>query len=497
MNPNPFGRTFWVALGIMVAAVATSAVASVSESLRMPAFFLLAAAFAVTAVARWNVAALVLLGEMFIGSYGRLLTVSVHGYSVSLRYAFFAIFIIVWVLRLLLRKEALPQLPKRAWQLLGVLAVALAAGVVVGIVRGNSMVNVFNDANAYGYLLLLLPIVTSLGSAAQKSRLVQVLAAAVTAITVQTLVLLAIFSHQYSSLRTAYRWVRNTRMDEVTQVGYNFVRVFSPAQLYSLVGFFFFLFLALFARSLTRRQRGGVVALCALALTTVLVSMSRTFWIAFAVGLIAAFVILLRHGWAAGQFAVLAGRGLMILAGSLLIISFTANYPYLLNRPGAPMTFSFFTDRSLALDEAAIYSRYDLIVPMLSAGIARPFLGSGFGTTVTFTSHDPRALAVNNGLRTTYAFEWGYLDIWLKTGLFGLVIFLVALVSLCRTLWRAASQTPESRGVLLGFFLAVIAVAASHVTSPYLNHPLGLGVSVIAAAYVLAVRQPAPQRPEP
>lgn len=481
----------------MVSAVALSAAAYVNEPLRTPTFILLAAVFAVTAAARWDIAVLILLGEIFIGSYGRLFTVSVHEYSMSLRSAFFITLLIVWVLRLLLRMEALPQLSKRAWQLLGVLAVALAAGVIVGTMRGTSMADVFNDANAYGYLVLLLPIVTSFGSAVQKSRIVQVLAAAVVTIAVQTLVLLALFSHQYSFIRTVYRWVRSTRMDEVTQVGYNFVRVFSPTQLYCLVGFFLFFFLALFARSLTKRQRRGVVMLCALALTTVLVSMSRTFWLSFAVGLLVTIAVLLRQGWTARKFAVLAGQGLLIFTGSLLVISFTANYPYLLNRPGAPLTFSFFADRSLALDEAAVYSRYDLIVPMLSAGIKRPFLGSGFGTTVTFTSHDPRALAVNNGVRTTYAFEWGYLDIWLKTGLFGLVIFLAVLVSLCRALWSAASREKESSGVFLGLFLAVIAVAASHVTSPYLNHPLGLGVCLIAAAYVLAAKQPARQHPEP
>ena len=51
-------------------------------------------------------------------------------------------------------------------------------------------------------------------------------------------------------------------------------------------------------------------------------------------------------------------------------------------------------------------------------------MGRGFGATVTYQTRDPRILADNgSGEYTTYAFEWGWLDIWLKLGIFGLAAY--------------------------------------------------------------------------
>lgn len=486
MNPNPFGRTFWIALGVIVAAEVLSAVVYVNSSVRMPVFAVLMVMVTIVAVLRWNTALLILFGELLVGSYGRLFTVTLHGYTLSLRYGLFVLLIAIWCIRLVVRKEKIPHLSSRVWQFIGILGVALLAGVINGILRGNASKSVFNDANAYAYVVVLLPVLTLCASAVQRNRLYQLITAAIVAIALRTLVLLAIFSHQYSFIRTAYRWVRDTRMEEVTQMGYNFVRIFSPTQLYSLVGFFVLFCVMFFAPSITKNQKRGIAVVCALALSSILVSMSRTFWLAFAVSLTVTFVLLLRYGWTVRKGIVLFGKSFLILCGTLVVISFVANYPYLLNRPGAPSTFSFFTDRTTAFDEAALYSRYDLLMPMAVAGMRRPFLGSGFGTTITFTSHDPRALTMNNGVRTTYAFEWGYLDFWLKLGLFGLIIIAAVLVALCRQLWATAKHDAERRGLLLGFFVAVIAVAVSHATSPYLNHPLGIGVLILAAGYLYA-----------
>ena len=62
-----------------------------------------------------------------------------------------------------------------------------------------------------------------------------------------------------------------------------------------------------------------------------------------------------------------------------------------------------------------------------------PFFGQGYGATVTYLSQDPRVLENNpSGLYTTYAFEWGYLDIWLKLGIGGIIAYLLLLFFLIK-----------------------------------------------------------------
>ena len=115
-------------------------------------------------------------------------------------------------------------------------------------------------------------------------------------------------------------------------------------------------------------------------------------------------------------------------------------------------------------------SRWTLL-PALWQGIERhPVLGSGFGATVTYTSHDPRVVAATGGSYTTYAFEWGWLDHWFKFGIFGIPLMLWIVGRLMFRSWRS-SEPLWIRGTLVA---SLFALAITHVFTPYLNHPLGI-----------------------
>ena len=111
-----------------------------------------------------------------------------------------------------------------------------------------------------------------------------------------------------------------------------------------------------------------------------------------------------------------------------------------------------------------------------------PILGSGFGAQVSYRSSDPRVLAQNpDGLYTTYAFEWGWLEHWIKFGIigFGLMIVIV---------WRLGERilkTPAPDWMRYGLFASLIALAVTHIFTPYLNHPLGLGYLMMLEGWVV------------
>ena len=175
---------------------------------------------------------------------------------------------------------------------------------------------------------------------------------------------------------------------------------------------------------------------------------------------------------------------------ALIILLVTTYFPF--PKPISIDFLSAFKDRLTDLSEAAVRSRWDLVQPLWAAVAQHPLLGSGFGSTVTYHSSDPRAVALSvNGMFTTFTFEWGYLDIWLKLGLFGLVMYIALLGSI---LWRGWSTIDKMFSPFAishlphAFTLGLLVLAVVHFFSPYLNHPLGI-VYVVLVERMVAMQQ--------
>jgi O-antigen ligase len=137
--------------------------------------------------------------------------------------------------------------------------------------------------------------------------------------------------------------------------------------------------------------------------------------------------------------------------------------------------------------EAALVSRWMLLPKLMDEIKVNPISGQGFGKTVTYTSSDPRVLASNSGGRyTTYAFEWGYLDIWLKIGLLGLVAYLLLIYKIIYVGVIKGIKSGNSIyiGIAAGCFFLVIV----NIFTPYLNHPLGIGFIVLSSCLILKDR---------
>ena len=108
-----------------------------------------------------------------------------------------------------------------------------------------------------------------------------------------------------------------------------------------------------------------------------------------------------------------------------------------------------------------------------------PLLGSGFGKTVRFQTDDPRARAINpDGTWETYSMEWGWLELWIKMGIFGPLGFLFLAVFLAHAFILQVST--EQCWLAVGFLTSLAFLYGTHVFSPYLNHPIGLGFLLFA-----------------
>lgn len=482
-------------------------------------FFVLLVLATVLAVRHFEVAVLLLLAELFIGSQGGYLVSAGagSGVNVSLRLGLFLVIFTVWTSRnvlLLLRKEtrvrAFPSF--RAMHedrvlvpLLALLGV-FAVGVVHGALRGNGFGNIFFDANGYAFFALFPVLYLLLSSSLMRVRTIAVLAAAIFTSVAKALFTLFIFSHRIFFVASPlYVWIRDTRVGEITFMTGDFYRIFFQAHLFALVSSFLLLLLLLFRKSLRDTRGRFMVALFVAVLTGLLMGLSRSFWFGGFVAILAMFGFFL---WAriparTWRGAVIYGVSGMMLSVGVISLVYVMPFP----KRGADVSFaSLFGSRAFSLaGEAAANSRWALLPKLNEAGMKHPFFGSGLGTTVTYTTSDPRLLAdIPTGEYTTFAFEWGYHDLWVKFGLLGLVVYAWFIASVLRPIigyirrermWypqaaRDGLRDTESKRPLwaVGVVLGIIALTATNVFSPYLNHPLGIGILALVASYASVVR---------
>jgi len=136
------------------------------------------------------------------------------------------------------------------------------------------------------------------------------------------------------------------------------------------------------------------------------------------------------------------------------------------------------SDRATGLTgEAGASSRWQLLPPLWQEIKQAPIMGQGFGATVTYLTSDPRVLAASpSGVYTTYAFEWGWLDVWLKLGILGLLAYLILFAKII------FAGLKINTALSLSLTGGLIILAAVNIFSPYVNHPLGIGYLLIAAA---------------
>ncbi len=416
----------------------------------------------------------VILGELIIGSLaGRTLVMTIDGRVLPLRMALFAIVGVVWLMRILQRRIRLPQ--KNL--LLGVMAVLVVVGwgVINGLSHHLGIKEVVSDANAYLALPLIWFFVSAVKNEQDQAWLKRILKHGAIALSVVTVAALYFFSHKFANAAGvyAYKWLRDSRIAEITALESGAYRVFIQSQLFCLLA----LAMILFSEAGKKWRNwiwGGWPA------ASLFVSASRS----FVLGLLAALFIWTNLAFMSRRTAVTGGKSsawalgkkIVVFAVAAVIIFLVAlKFPVPAERNQKSFQ-EMLSSKNVSEREAAITSRWSLLKELNAKIMAAPFLGSGFGTTVTYLSSDPRILSTTGGSYTTAAFEWNYHDILIKMGLLGLLAYGYLLFAIFRLVMQASAK--ERQWLLPSFFALLVLNAVS----PFLNHPLGIGFLALLCA---------------
>jgi O-antigen ligase len=415
------------------------------------------------------------------------------GLQLSIRHVIFLAVMSAWAYLWLRRKVKLNFKQNRDLPFLA-LGLAVAIGTINGFIF-NPTGTAFDDMNGYLTLAYILPLISVDWDNVKKRLLLQILGVSAVWVTFTTILYTYLFTHLPGKISSSlYTFVRDTRLAEITLqtsgpltnvLGDNpwFFRIFQQSQIivatFIIVCWVAFLVIA----KLTKREQGMILGLSAVLIAAVGIGLSRS----MALGLITAFVyilalVLISHR---NLFKTLLQSVQLVIAGlSGLILIYLAISVPLPQRPQIGDAL-FYTNQADNLRETAVTSRWKLLGPMVSKIWTNPILGSGFGETVTYNSDDPRLKALNeSGEVTTYRFEWGYHDLWLKMGLLGLLSFVWILVTFVTAAYETVLQKEETTWLVIGLTGGVIILYVTNIFSPYLNHPLGLMWLLFTAIYL-------------
>lgn len=449
---------------------------------------ILVIAWLALAVKNLPLAVILLLVELIVGSFGRQVSLSWGTFEIPLRLGLFLAALAVMLYRLASNRHHVIFRHPWRWWFMGAVGVILW-GAGRGYYLWNQPENLFLDLNGYLYLLLL-PLFVEVYIQAGRDRLIYysriLLLPSVIWLTVRTLILLYLFTHlEPEHLLWLYKWYRDTGLGEITAATNGFWRIFSQSQIYSALA------TALGLAWLWRYSeqtfkinwRQPIVIFTFIAMTGLVASLSRSLWLGVSVVWLL-IPILSRANYKFKVFArYLVWSVILVVTASVSVLAVSR-----LSWPLPPLALpsgSALADRFGI--EAAGQARINLWLPLWRAIQSSPYWGSGFGATVQYFSTDPRIVASTaggSGFTTTYAFEWGWLDLWYKLGLVGLILWTMWLLVPWRYGWRAW-LAGDWWGA--GIF-ALLTLYIVHFTTPYLNHPLGLGAVLALGACLIPPR---------
>ncbi len=493
-----FGKYFKIFFIASVAAIVLSWVGYNFDSVNQVAFGLVCLITLIASLKDLRYGLFIVLAELLIGSKGYLFWLELGGLKVSLRLAIFLILLAVWLIKLFKNKD-FPFFRSPLLKPFSVLVFFILYGLLIGFIKENTFDNIFFDVNGYLFFGLIFIFFQVIKSDSEINKIIQILNAGLLTMVFHSLLLIYVFGHNFIyTMPSLYGWVRSFGLGEVTRITSNFFRVFSQSQIYGLLAFFIYLAFFFIAKKheYSRRKNIGLLSVLGLSIIIIIVSFSRSFWLGLAGGIVF-FLILVFRPYKL-RLQIIFKKSLLALCLVVVavgIIFGIANFPF--PKPGGTTSASLIMERAIddLTTEAGAASRWTLLPILKDKVLDSPIIGHGFGATVTYQTEDPRFLESHpDGQNTTFAFEWTYLDIWIKMGVFGLLAYLYFIYRIFKLGWSTLKQSNQDSALSFGLLSGLVALVFLNVTTPYFNHPLGIGFLCLIAATFYYLNKKIPQQ---
>ncbi|MFA5047653.1 MAG: O-antigen ligase family protein [Patescibacteria group bacterium] len=466
-----FDRFFWRLLGLAVLLELLSFLAFFYRPLEIASFFIILIIVAILTWKNTGYGIYCLLLELILGGQGYLFFWDLSGFKISLRLGLFLIIFIIWAIKTLLKKD-FSWLENRFFIWFIVFVLLIASSTINALFNHRPLSDIFFDGNAFLFWGL---IGLYLSAKIDWQKILKIFLAGSLVISLKTVLVLVFFSRHWAYVNDGvlYKWLRDTRVGEITAITDNLFRIFFQSHIYSVLAICLviaLLFIGTKNSLLSKKIQLGLIIIIWFNALALIISQSRSFWLALAILLIIFAGTLL--------FYFKSWRKTAVLIVSTILVLLTVNFAtgLIIGQPSLNIFYQRVS--ATASGEAGASSRAAQLMPLLKEIKKSPLWGEGLGAKVSYISSDPRVLEQNpTGLTSTYAFELNYLDLTLKFGLIGLIVYLSFYFLLVK---KIRPSLKNKNPIVWGLALGLAGLAVINIFTPYLNHPLGIGYLLLS-----------------
>ena len=412
----------------------------------------------------------VLMVDCCIFGAGRTLSVGTIGF----RMALVGVLVILTIPLLVGKFRTI--LSNKFLRILLVFAGWLVIQTVIGVVGGNKISFILSDLKGFAYFVLILPTLCVLTEKGRVQKLMKVMMYATAVLGIAGILLLCVYNWCPSIYLAFYRFDNHFYISAFASVSQKILRVFFKSSCYLLCGCVFPLFFIL------TEKRNKIVwqypIISGVSLFVLLLSYTRSIYIAMALAAGVASVFCICFSWKKNVAKLMKNIGLSVTVFVFLIVSFNVimgtNYlSYAFERVSVtfvdpvpdttvPETkppddnINKYQNATMKSDEL----RKKTTGELLSLISDSPIIGHGLGKSLE--------------VRETGYNEYFYLDLTVKTGIIGLLLFLMPFALMFFGLIKRNRIAAEN-WLAVGLWLAVLTgFMVFSFFNPYMNASLGI-----------------------
>lgn len=406
------------------------------------------------------------LGELFLCGSGHYLEFM----GLSIRTLMILFFLFLWFSYTFGQtnfKEKL-TLNSKLTILLFLLFIILGISIITGLSNGHEMTRVIQDLLPFSFLLLIFPAFHLFSQPKSQEYLVRLLLVFIIGTAIFSIITFILFSTGTTEIHQEfYKWYRDINVGKITDMGQNFFRIVEPEHLV-IVPFMLILVSLLMRQEKHHKMWRVLLFLCTIVLT---LNLSRGYFLALMVGLL---ILKYKHRW----WKWFRESFILVMT---IIITFTGIH--YLSSGGTSLGLDLFGLRIKSFAspgiEISTQTRMMVLPAIIDMIKIHPIIGSGLGANVIFLN-----TATLQNVSTPH-FDWGYLEMWTETGLFGMIIITCLYLLAIYLLIKKVKNIPDWHDFDVGLIAGLVAFLIMNITIASLFHVFGILFLIFSMAIAL------------
>ncbi len=397
----------------------------------------------------------ILLTELFLGGAGHFLSFG----GLSIRSILVMTFLILWIIHQIGKRHLLQKMhiDKQLLYILIAFGVTVWFAAINGIANNHDLSLVIADAVPFSYFLLLFPAYELFKDKDLQAHIIRLLIVFIFGTTIFSLFTEFLFSSGIVVLQEPfYKWFRDVNLGKITDMGTGFFRIVDPTHVFLPP------FILLISSLLMRDEKHHLMwrVLLGAALLALAINFSRGYFLALGVGFI---ILTYKHSLV--KWISVSG-----FAATLFLTSFITVHFFASNFQSAGLELLGLRIGSMAAPavETSAATRMMILPEALAMIGAHPILGSGLGSTVTFTN------TITYEVLSTPQFDWGYIELYVELGLFGTIAYAVLLIYIAMQLLFKITRAADYHDFYVGLLAGLISLLVMNITAPILFHVIGI-----------------------